>query len=385
MNRIALISDFLEDGWYSMDLVAEMLLTHLQAQPENGYKATLIRPPMKRRMGVLPVLGSRSLSRKADQACNRFFDYPRLLRPLRKEFDVFHVVDHSYGQLVHDLPPERTVLTCHDVDAFRCITEPQAEPRSRMFRAMSRRILSGLQRAAKVACSSAFTRDEILRFGLLPRDRLSVIPLAVAPVFSPEPDPVGDSAANRLLGAPDRRTVEILHVGSTVPRKRIDILLRVFAEVRRKAPNVRLIRSGGNFTLDQTKMLEKLGLRDSVTELPFLERRHLASIYRRANVVLQPSEREGFGLPVIEALASGTPLVASDLPVLRETGGTAATYCHVEDVPAWRDAVLNILGRVPGDTESVGARTRGFVQAGKFTWSAYASSNADLYRELLTQ
>ena len=202
MTRIALVSDFLEDGWYSMDLVAEMLLAHLSAQSEKSCKATLIRPPMKRRIGALPVFGSHSLARKTDQAWNRFLDYPRLLRSLRKEFDIFHVVDHSYGQLVHDLPPERTVLTCHDIDAFRCITEPQAEPRSRMFRAMSRRILGGLQRAAKVACISAFTRDEILRFGLLPRDRLSVIPLAVAPVFSPEPDPAGDAAVNGLLGVP---------------------------------------------------------------------------------------------------------------------------------------------------------------------------------------
>jgi len=83
MTRIALVSDFLEDGWYSMDLVAEMLLTHLPAQSEKGCKATLIRPTMKRRMGALPVLGSYNLARKADQAWNRFLDYPRLLRSLR--------------------------------------------------------------------------------------------------------------------------------------------------------------------------------------------------------------------------------------------------------------------------------------------------------------
>ena len=161
MTRIALVSDYLEDGWYSMDLVADMLLAHLTAQSEKDCTATLIRPPLKRRFGALPKLGSRSVARKADQAWNRFLDYPRLLRSLRKDFDIFHVVDHSYGQLVLDLPPERTVLTCHDIDAFRCITEPEAEPRSGIFRAMSRRILAGLQRAARVACISAFTRDEL--------------------------------------------------------------------------------------------------------------------------------------------------------------------------------------------------------------------------------
>lgn len=385
MTRVALISDFLEDGWYSMDLVADMLLTHLTAHPAKNCKPTLIRPAMKLRFGALPFLGSRSLARKADQAWNRFLEYPRLLRTLRTEFDIFHIVDHSYGQLVHDLPPERTVLTCHDIDAFRCITEPQAEPRSGVFRAMSRRILAGLQRAAKVACISAATRDEILRFGLLPPDRLAVIPLAVAPVFSPEPDPVGDDEVSRLLGPPKSSTVEILHVGSTVPRKRIDILLRVLAEVKKEHPNVRLIRSGGNFTAEQSNMLGKLDLLDSVTVLPFLDRRQLAAVYRRARVVLQPSDREGFGLPVIEAMASGTPVVASDLPVLRETGGAAAIYCRVEDISAWRDAVLNILARGSRDANSVSARAQGLVQAGKFTWSTYASASTDLYRELLSK
>ena len=273
MTRVALICDFLEDRWYSMDLIAEMLMTELSAQYADVYRTTQIRPAMKVRFAAIPFLLARSGARKADQLLNRFLDYPRLLRSRRKHFDIFHIVDHSYGQLVHDLPAERTLLACHDLDAFRCITQPQAEPRSNSFRAMTRRILSGFQKAAKVACSSAATREEILRFNLLPPERLAVIPMAADPIFSVTPDPAADEEVDQLLGPREAGTVDIVHVGSTVPRKRIDILLRVFSKVKEQLPPARLIRIGGGFTVEQTALLDNLKLRDStiVATLPRTE------------------------------------------------------------------------------------------------------------------
>ena len=72
--------------------------------------------------------------------------------------------------------------------------------------------------------------------------------------------------------------------------------------------------------------------------MPFLEPAVLAALYRRAALVLMPSEAEGFGLPLVEAMACATPVIASDIPVLREVGAEAAVYCAVADVPAWSAA-----------------------------------------------
>src|SRR5262249_58441189 len=96
----------------------------------------------------------------ADRLLNRFWDYPRLLGRLARRggFDLFHLVDHSYAQLVLALPPGRVVVTCHDLDAFRCLLEPGREPRPAWFRAMARRTLGGLRRAAFIACDSEATR-----------------------------------------------------------------------------------------------------------------------------------------------------------------------------------------------------------------------------------
>ena len=81
--------------------------------------------------------------------------------------------------------------------------------------------------------------------------------------------------------------------------------------------------------------MRELGFGDAIVVLPALDRSTLAAVYRRCALLLMPSEREGFGLPVLEALACGTPVVASDAPALREVGGYAAAYCPVDDLEAW--------------------------------------------------
>ncbi len=367
-----------------MNLVADMLLHNLrQCHAETVVAARLV-PPMRR----LFTRGGTSSGQlfKADRALNRFWDYPRGVRRRRSEFDLFHVVDHSYAQLVHQLPAGRTVVTCHDLDTFRCLLEPESERRSRAFRLMTGRVLEGFRRAARVACDSAATRDELLAHGLLPPGRLAVIPNGVHPAFTSAPDAEADAEAERLLGGRDGGAVELLHVGSTVARKRVDVLLRAFAEVRRRLPGARLVRVGGEFTPGQAALAGKLKLRDALRVLPPLETPVLAAVYRRAALVLQPSEREGFGLPVVEALACGTHVVASSLPVLREVGGPAATYCPVGDAGAWAEAVVNLVReREDEPARWAGRREAGINQASKFTWGEYVAKTVSLYTEVLEQ
>ena len=130
----------------------------------------------------------------------------------------------------------------------------------------------------------------------------------------------------------------VLHVGTCITRKRIDVLLDVVAAVRETVPDLRLVKVGGEWTADHRERIARLGLAGAITHVTGLTRVELAEVYRRAAVVLVPSGAEGFGLPVIEALACGAAVVASDIPALREAGGPAAAYAPVGDVGAWSDA-----------------------------------------------
>ena len=366
-----------------MDLVGEMLCAELQRRHSAALDVTRIRPPFVRRLSRAVAADGLRARFNADRALNRFFDYPRALRRLRGGFDVFHIVDHSYAHLVHELRGPRTVVTCHDLDAFRCLLGDAAERRSVLFRAMARRILGGMRKAARVFCDSLATRDALVSNALVSPDRLVVIPNGVHPACSPRPDEAADAAAARLLGPADPAAIEILHVGSTIPRKRIDLLLRIVAAARAKFLNLRLVKAGGALNADQQRLAQVLGLEDSIITVPSVEPAVLAALYRRTALLLLPSEAEGFGLPLVEAMACATPVIASDIPVLREVGAGAAVYCAVADVPAWSAALAAMLHERAANPERWAPRRAAAVsQASHFSWAKYADCCAALYREI---
>jgi glycosyltransferase involved in cell wall biosynthesis len=152
--------------------------------------------------------------------------------------------------------------------------------------------------------------------------------------------------------------------------------------VKARRPRVRLLKAGGSLTEQQRDLLRSLGLEGDVVALPFLQSAELAALYRRAALVLVTSEREGFGLPVIEAMACGTPVIATDLPVLREVGGDAAVYAALGDVDGWRKAVLGLLAEGADSRLRDLERRKRLEQASRFRWDRHAAAMAAIYREL---
>jgi glycosyltransferase involved in cell wall biosynthesis len=385
LPRVALVSDLREEHWHSMDLIAEMLLLNLRTPDSRVFDAIQVRPAMMRRLTRLPVVGRARTAETADRIINRLWDYPRWLRPRSGDFDLFHIIDHSYAHLVTSLPPGRCLVTCHDLDAFQGAL-PNSGRGSFVGRALGKRLIHGLTRARKIVCVSVATCDELMSYGIVPPARLTVVPNGVHPACGPWPDLAADREAAKLLGSADVSRPELLHVGSTIPRKRIDVLLEVFAALRTDFPSLRLIRVGDTFTSDQQRLIWRLSLDDHITILPFVDRRVLAAVYRRAALLLQPSDREGFGLPVAEAMACGTPVVASEIPALREVGGLAATYCPVGDITRWVSQVSTLLEeRVTEPDRWRVRRAAGTAQAQRFNWREHARRMTEVYRELLSE
>jgi glycosyltransferase involved in cell wall biosynthesis len=365
-----------------MDLVAEMLLCNLQAEAPRVV-ASEVRFPMARRLTRLPLVGGTVTAETADRILNRVWDYPRSLRSRVEHFDLFHIIDHSYAHLATRLPAGRSLVTCHDVDAFRGVL-PGSRGGSIVERALGRQLLKGMKAARKILCVSAATRDALVASTAIPAERVVVVPNGVHPMCSPRADAGAEQDAASLLGPPADDLVELLHVGSTIPRKRLDVLLKAVAALRRKNPDVRLIQVGGPFTTSQRRLAGRLRLDDCVVVLPFVTPRVLAAVYRRAALLLQPSEREGFGLPVAEALTCGTPVLASDLPALREVGGSATTYCPVGDVERWTVAAAQLLDERANDPARWRMRqAQGIAWAQRFDWQAHARTTMDVYREVL--
>lgn len=379
--KLALICDFLEEGWPSMDLFGDMLFQAFTQEHASAIDAEQLRPAMRSRFSKAPGLGRMGLFWNADRLVNRFHDYPVWLKKHAARFDLFHLVDHSYSQLLLDLPAERTVVTCHDLDTFSCLLEPASNPRPRWFRAMAQRTLDGFLRASQVICPSTFTKTNLLRYGLFPTDRVVVIAPGADPTFFAAPVPGFDENVVQTLGLEGQNW--LLHVGSTIPRKRIDVLLRVFARVAAALPGMKLVRVGGALTAEQAQLAHSLGLDDKIVQAPRLTKTQLAALYRTAALLLQPSDAEGFGLPVIESMACGCPVLASDIPPLREAGGSAAEYCPVAGIDAWSETAIRLLGEHETDARAWALRRdRARQHARGYTWTENANQTISVYQRV---
>lgn len=377
-RRVALVADLLEEGWPSMDLMAEMLMVHAGSSGA-AVSPSLMRPEFRSRAPRLMGGADGAAPPTIQRIAHRFWSYPRWLRR-QEPADVYHILDHSYAHLAHVLPGERVVVTCHDTDAFRSL-RAGGERESGLPRLLVRRVLGGLRRAAAVVCDSEFTRADLVGQGLVAGDRVTVVPIGVHPACGVAADPVADAAAAALTGPSG--AADLLHVGSTIPRKRIDVLLDTLALVAKARPDVRLFRVGGPFSDEQQTQARDLGVDGRITVMPFVTRPVLAALYRRAALVVLPSEREGFGLPVVEAMACGTPILCSDLPVLREVGGDAAEYATVAAPDAWAAQIVHLLNARQQDPDGWNARrASGLARSAAFSWERYAAAMREVYERV---
>ncbi|MCE9533221.1 MAG: glycosyltransferase family 4 protein [Planctomycetes bacterium] len=355
-----------------MDLCADMLVRHLGPANEERLVAERLCPTFRRRLTRLPFVGNWNSLRNADRLFNRFRTFPRFLRRRRHQFDHFHLCDHSYAHLLHDLPGQTVGVFCHDLDAFRSILEPSADPRPRWYRSMMRRVLDGFQKASLVFHPTQAIGTEIARSGLIDPVNLVLAHNGVSQEFTPK---FSESVS---LPFETHGHPFLLHVGSCIPRKRIDVLLDVFAETRKHWPELQLIQIGGDWTSTHLEQINRLGLGTSIQQLRGLTRTVLAECYRHAQLVLIPSSAEGFGLPVVEALACGAPVLASDIPVLREVGGAAVWFAPVGNVAAWSEQVVMAM-RQPATLPD---RAERLQWVSRFSWQSQAKIIGTAYLRL---
>jgi glycosyltransferase involved in cell wall biosynthesis len=264
------------------------------------------------------------------------------------------------------LPPRRRVplvVTIHDAVPW---THPETLTAHgvRWHRAMGER---AARDADAVAVPSAATADDLRR--VLPAliGRLFVLGAGVAPALLAEPDAaLSARVASRL---PERY---LLSVATVEPRKGLDVLLDAFARLGSAAPELILVGQPGWGGLPRPQQ-------DGVRWLGRLPDPELAVVLRRASALVVPSRAEGFGLPVAEAMAVGTPVVCSDAPALAEVAGDAAVVVPRGDAVALADAIRGLLG-----DEALRRRlvTAGRIRAQQFDWQLVARRAWRLYRDL---
>lgn len=252
------------------------------------------------------------------------------------------------------------VVTVHDLGALR---HPAVHPARQ--RGQQQALLERLRGAAAILAVSAVAADELAEFGI-DRRRVVVAPLGLTPLPSPDGGPGIELPSRDFL----------LTVGETAGRKRYEVLLEALAGL---SPELELVMVGPPGADEQRLERRKaeLGLADRVHRLGRVSDAALAVLYQRAIALCFPSITEGFGLPVLEAMAAGTPILASDIPAVREVAGPVARYPTGEHAAAWAEAIEALLGSPSARSDMADA---GRARASEFTWERTAEATLEAYR-----
>ena len=308
------------------------------------------------------------------------FNMPRVIA--EQNLDIFHATNYMIP--LRAFPRGHSgrtacVTTIHDLIPLMF---PAATPRSRKkrFFPIYRWLMNETAKRSRVIITvSNSSRHDIIRHLPCPADRVLVIPEGVRPHFKPlDANPAALTEARFK-----RKTKRIFWVGRQDPYKNLLALIEAFALLRKRYDGSLELRLAGPADSRYPEPLlraQTIGVTDSVKWLGHITDSQLVSEYQNANLFVMPSLYEGFGLPALEAMACGTPVVCSNRASLPEICGAAAMQINPEDTPG----LCNAMRRVLTDTNyATGLAERGLIQAAKYTWMETAKRTILAYEKAL--
>lgn len=369
--EVTLLGNDPGDSQWSMLHYGEALLYELSVLLGPSSQIHLIHPDSQQ---VWEKWRRFRLGRAAATYGSRYLLYPHLLK--KRPPGITHILDQGNSLLIRYLDPSKTVITCHDL--IPLIFRKQIRSLwPWISKAAYRQSLAGLTQAAAIIANSPCTRRDILSWLGYPSERVHVIPLGLDPLLKPPSTPNEVENIRATFRLPEGKL--LLHVGNTAFYKNIEGLLQGLKIILDRKEPVWLIRAGHPLGRSQRRLAQRLGVINRIVQWPVSSRAHLRQLYQASDLLVHPSLYEGLGLPPLEAMACGLPVVVSNRGALPETVGDAALIIDPEDPVQLADASQRILHDL---TLQESLRARGFIQASLFRWETTARKTLAVYQLL---
>ncbi len=295
-------------------------------------------------------------------------------RPFDRSFPDVQLY-HSTGHLLPKFRNIKTVFTLHDL--IPLIYPEYHLPLNRIF--LTQMFPRFLRQADAIISVSESTKRDAMKLLNIPEEKITVVTEGVEPRFYPIKDPNRLAAVRDKHGLPEKF---ILIVSTIEPRKNHKVLIDAYAEVRKSHPDVALAIVGKNGWMYEGfyEHLRESGLQKEVKLLGRVEDFELSVLLSAATIFAFPSLYEGFGLPPLEAMASGTPVVVANTSSLPEVVGNAGILLDPNNARSWANAFDALLS---DPQKRMQMSLAGQKQASKFTWEETAKQTQAVYQKVL--
>lgn len=274
----------------------------------------------------------------------------------------------------------KVIVTIHDIIAI--LYGKDIPFYSRMF--FSKIMPYSYHRADKIITISEHTKNDIIKYLKIPQDKIKVIYSAAGDEFFSQP--VGGlSVLNHKIEAVKKKYKisgkYLIHIGTLNPRKNLSFLIKVFSQVIKQFPDYQLVITGkkGWYYQGLFDSVKELGLESKVIFTGYIEDKEKPLLYKGATIFVFPSLYEGFGLPPLEAMASGCPVISSNTSSLPEILGSAGILLSPSDELAWVRSIKSVLSdkKIQNNLSK-----QGILQAKKFSWEKTARETLEVYEEV---
>ena len=296
--------------------------------------------------------------------------YSNLVKNKVKECNVKHIVYQNLAYLLNLVDLEKTIVTCHDLIPW--VYEKNHSP-------FWKDNINGLKKAARIITVSSFSKNEIIKHVKYPADKVYVIPNAVDhSIYYKNPD---KNILNKLDIELDDPI--ILYVGSEEPRQNVDKLVKSFAKLKKMLPNAKIIKIGESNLLGTReklfKLINELNLQNDVIFTGSVPEKELPQWYNAADLLVYPCAYAGFGLPPLEAMACGTPVITSNTTSLPEVVGDAGIMIDPTDIDGLSNNMYNVL---TNDSLKKDMIKKGLKQSKLYNWDESAEKTVKIYKEV---
>jgi len=300
---------------------------------------------------------------------HRYFFYYRLQKKIPK-YDLYFIANQNLSFL--KLKPK--IIFCHDIIR-------RVYPGSKKYWLFSKLLFSGVKKAEFIITASKSTKRDLAKFYSIPEERVSVVYEGVNyKKFNSEKSSSSNIYQKYKLFPIHRY---IFHISSETPRKNVDGLVKAFYKLKRKykLTNLKLLKAGNpQYQRDRKRLLnliKQLGLQEEIIFLDYVPEEDLLGLYNIAELFVFPSFYEGFGLPALEAMACGTPLITSNTSSLPEVVGDAGVMVDPKNVSDLAEAMYKVLKSEELRKKMI---SKGLKRASLFSWETSAEETLKVFK-----